>query len=196
MDDLINNIDIYRRIAMNSYDLYLKSEERLKKCHKNALVMGPDGIEFSYKLHIKMYEYAVQVVVFSALLLEAFANDFLIEKIGEKDFELLDKLEVKGKILIGTKMVTGKDFPKDKVAYNRMSKLISMRNKLVHAKSVDVNSSASKIYFEIDKKDMEDAMSAYKLVIEEIDRIDSSLKLKECYLLPDEKIRDWFYLHA
>lgn len=196
MDVLINNINVYRRIATNSYELYLECEEKLNECIKYAISMGPDGAEFSYKLHMKMYEYAVQTVVFSALLLEAFANDFLIEKIGAKDFELLDKLEVKGKILIGTKMVTGKDFPKDKIAYHRMSRLISMRNKLVHAKSVDSNSDASKIYFKIEKREMEDAISTYKLVIEEIDRLDSSLSLKECYLIPDEKIRDWYYIHA
>ena len=195
MDNMMmNNINVYRRISLNCYDSYLECEDKRKSC--NSIAMGKDGVEFGFKLRIKMYEFAVQTIVFSALTVEAFCNDFLITYLGKKDFELLDKLEIKSKILIGTKMVTGKDYPKDKVAFERILKLISMRNKLVHAKSVPVDSESSKILFEIEKGDLKEGLSSFVLVVKEIDELSPELKVKEKYISSDERLRDWYYINS
>lgn len=194
MNELMNNIDAYRRIALNCKDSYMRCEKNLNAC--NSISMGDDGIQFGYELHTKMYEYSVQALIFSALTVEAFANDFLVTNLGKKEFEMLDKLEVKGKILVGTKLVTQKEFPMDKEAYGKLHKLITLRNKLVHAKSVNIDSDASKIYFRIEKQDMEDAISTYELIIREIDSLKPELNIMEKYLTSDEKLRNWYYLHA
>lgn len=196
MGGLINNIDVYRRIALNCLESYTDCEKRIEQCKKHSLSMGPDGMEFRYQLETKKYEFAVQSIIFSALSLEAFVNDFLLENLGKSNFEALDKLEVKAKILIGTKMIIGKEFPKDMVAYQKLSKLISIRNKLVHAKSVNVDSDVAKILIEIEKKDIEEATLTYQSVIEEIDKLNPGLGIKDKYLLSDERLRNWYYLHA
>ena len=121
MGDLINNIDVYRRIALNCMDSYARCEKNMESC--NSMSMGDDGIQFRYELYKKMYELSTQIIVFSALAVEAFANDFLVSNLGKKEFEMLDKLEIKGKILIGTKLITQKDFPVDREAYSKLSKL-------------------------------------------------------------------------
>lgn len=194
MDNLINNFNVYRRIAINGMESYLECEEKKKIC--NSICMGDDGIQFGYELNTKMYEFAVQAIIFSALSLEAFANDFLVMNLGKSEFELLDKLDIKAKILIGTKMITKKSFSKEKDAYQKMLNLIRLRNKLVHAKSINTDSEAAEIYIKIAKEDIENAILTYKLVIEEIDSLAPYLKIKEEYLLPDEQLRSWYYIHA
>lgn len=195
MEDMVNNINVYRRIALNGLDEYYKCAERKRIC-STSFSMGDDGIQFGYELNTKMYEYAVQVIIFSALSLEAFANDFLLVNLGRNDYELLDKLDIKAKILIGTKMITQKRFTKDGNAYQKMKSLASLRNKLVHAKSVNANASAADIYIEIDTSEIENAVFTYKLVIEEIDRLAPQLKIRERYLVSDDELRDWYYLHV
>ncbi len=194
MGDLINNIDVYRRIALNCMDSYARCEKNMESC--NSMSMGDDGIQFRYELYKKMYELSTQIIVFSALAVEAFANDFLVSNLGKKEFEMLDKLEIKGKILIGTKLITQKDFPVDREAYSKLSKLISTRNKLVHAKSCVSGTDNSKIYFEIDKKEVEDAIETVELVIKEIANLKPELDLIKKYLIPDEKLRSWYYINA
>ena len=194
MRESVNNINTYRRIALNCRDSYQRCENNLKAC--NSISMGDDGIQFRYELYAKMYGYSVQALIFSALAVEAFANDFLMSNLGKKEFEMLDKLEIKGKILIGTKLVTQKEFPVDKDAYSKLHKLIVMRNKLVHAKSADIDSDASKIYLKIEKRDMEDAISTYELIIREIDSLKPDLKVIEKYFATDENLRNWYYLNA
>ena len=77
-----------------------------------------------------------------------------------------------------------------------MLNLIRLRNKLVHAKSINTDSEAAEIYIKIAKEDIENAILTYKLVIEEIDSLAPYLKIKEEYLLPDEQLRSWYYIHA
>lgn len=194
MDDLTNNINVYRRIVLNCMDSYRRCEENMKSC--NSICMGDDGIQFSYELHEKMYELSTQIIVFSTLAVEAFANDFLVSNLEKKDFEMLDKLDIKGKILIGTKLVTQKDFPTDRESYSKLLKLISVRNKLVHAKPYAAYSDSSKIYFRIDKKEVEDAIETFELIVKEISNLKPELNLIKNYLTPDEKLRTWYYLHA
>lgn len=175
-------------------DSYSRCEKNMDCC--NSFCMGDDGIQFRYELHKKMYELSVQIVVFSALAVEAFANDFLISNMGKKEFDMLDKLEIKGKILIGTKLITQKEFPMDKEAYSKLSKLISLRNKLVHAKTIDSDAESSKIYFRIDKKEIEDAIKTYELIIKEIAILKPELDLINKYIIPDDKLRTWYYINA
>ncbi len=192
---LINNITTYRRIVLNNYDYYCKCKNNINTIN-GSISMGPDGDKFFNKLLIKKYEFATQIIIFSALSIEAFINDYLIRYLDINYFNSLDKLEVKNKLVIGIRMVLNKDFPKDKKAYNYFSNLISLRNKLVHCKSFnfDFDNLIDNYLIEIDEKEIDHALQVYNLIIKELLVLQPDLD--ESYLKKNDDIRDWYYINS
>lgn len=192
---LMNNINVYRRIALNSYDDYCENEKKERQIN-STFSMGKDGIEYGYMLNMKKYECSVQVIVFSALSLEAFINDLLVKHLGNQLFECLEKLEIKNKIIIGCKMITQKDFPKDKQAYSALVNLIRLRNKLVHAKSKNPEAKSSDVLFLIKKQKLIESLRVYELVVKEIDDLNKDLGIINEYMNDKHELRSHYYLES
>jgi len=127
-------------------------------------------------------------IVFAAMCLEAFIFDYGASNRSNsfvKDH--IDKLEVPSKLLVLTELITGKPFPKDSQAYEKLKQLVKDRNKLIHFKSKGIPIG------ELDKvtawhdemnKYLKDAMyNAYETVTEVMKEMDKLHDNKTNYYL-------------
>lgn len=81
------------------------------------------------------------VVVFSAMTLEAFVNDYLAVCLSDDFFySNLDKLNIKQKIEVIYNIIWEIEFDKSEKLYNCIHNLIKERNEFVHSKSENFNS--------------------------------------------------------
>ncbi len=185
---LVSNIDKYRRTSRRNY---IKYHEVLKKIDElygvdNRWLLGNDFNEMSHELFDQRYTHQVTAIVFQAMAVEAFINEYAYLRLGKSYFESIDKLSALDKILIACKMITGKDFPKDRNAYNLLKKIIKLRNDLVHykAKEIDLDDEIKTI----SDTDFEEVMNAYDELVKELDLLDDNFEKK--YL---EKVADDFW---
>ncbi|SOC51446.1 hypothetical protein SAMN05421509_101302 [Chromohalobacter canadensis] len=80
---------------------------------------------------------AVQSIVFSAMCLEAFIYGYAEKHLGKSyTKQHIEKLNIESKYIIVPKLVTGKEIDKSGQAFEKLKKLISDRNKIVHFKSI------------------------------------------------------------
>ncbi|MFL1456386.1 hypothetical protein ACJO5Y_18245 [Marinobacter sp. GN3S48] len=87
-------------------------------------------------LEEKKEQAVVAPVISAAMCLEAFSYDYAATHLGDAyTRKHLEKLDVPSRLVIATKLVTGKDFPTDCSAYGNMKSVIKQRNSLVHFKS-------------------------------------------------------------
>lgn len=185
---LVSNIDKYRRTSRRNY---LKYHEVLKKIDElygmsGKWLLGNDFNEMSHELFDQRYTHQVTAIVFQAMAVEAFINEYTYLRLGKSYFESIDKLSALDKILIGCKMITGKDFPKDRKAYYLLKTIIKLRNDLVHykAKKIDLGDEIKTI----SDKEFVDVMDAYDELVKELDLLDDNFEKK--YL---EKVVDDFW---
>jgi len=81
-------------------------------------------------------KHRTSAIMFSVMCLESFIYDYAAEHFSDTYVKkYLDKLDLKAKWVVISKLVTGKDFPTDSQAFQGLLKLIEQRNKLVHYKS-------------------------------------------------------------
>jgi len=188
---------------INSYEKCCECEELLKKC--NSISMGEDRIKYELRLLDRHNEFCIQVIIFSALSIEAFINDYLFTYLGKKYFETLDKLDVKNKVILGVQMITNQDFSKESKAYFYLHKLITRRNELVHGKTYEVTidqllSDTQNIerkvsnLINIADSELNHAIEVYELVIKEISLLQPDLDKK--YFVKSEDLRDWYYINC
>lgn len=91
------------------------------------------------------------VVVFSAMALEAFVNNYLAVCLTDEFFySNLDKLNIKQKIEVIYNIIWEIEFNKSEKLYNCIHNLIKERNEFVHSKSKNFNSE----WLEKNKKDI------------------------------------------
>ncbi len=75
-------------------------------------------------------------IIFGAMCLEAFIYDYAAHNFSDTYVKkYLDKLDLKAKLVVIPKLVTGEHFPTDSQAFQGLQNLIEERNKLVHHKS-------------------------------------------------------------
>jgi len=83
-----------------------------------------------------MGELALVVVIFSALTLEAYINNYGISRLSRNYFSnYLDKLDLLAKWIVIPKVVTGKGLDPGSPAMQDLDWLVTLRNRLVHYKS-------------------------------------------------------------
>lgn len=186
---LVSNIEKYRRTSRRNYN---KFHEVLKKIDElynmpDRYLLGEDFNEMSHELYDQRFTHQVTAIVFQAMAVEAFINEYIYLRLGKSYFESVDKLSPLDKILIACKMITGKDFPKDRKAYLLLKTIIKLRNELVHfkAKEIDINDSIKTI----SDKEFEAVMDAYDELVKELDLLDDSFEKK--YL--EEVVEDFWH---
>jgi len=119
-------------------------------------------------------EQAAVIVVFLAMCLEVFLYDYAAENLGDKYIkEHLDKLDLKSKYVLFTKLVTGKDIDKSQEAYAKIIELSRLRNELVHFKSKTFKHAEDIHYKFSDKlaKGVVDSINVVILVMQELDEL-------------------------
>ena len=135
-------------------------------------------------------------ILFSAITIEAFINDYGFTYLGETCFKRLDKLSIKQKWIIIPKMVTGKYIGEENELnfisshyFEKLTKLFKLRDKMVHPKAnkMTIGNEIDDIYNLIFKaKDSLETVnilvSALKKIDEKVDiewlKADSSIKIK------------------
>ncbi|MBD2060490.1 hypothetical protein H6F88_31610 [Oculatella sp. FACHB-28] len=131
-------------IARENLDLALKCQETVDTLCKTLENLKGDDASCFYSQKLapvenKLSNYCVVTIVFSALAVEGYIYDYAARKLTDNFVEEhIDKLKVISKYIVVTKLVTGKDFPKDGKAYQMLKQLISNRNYIVHSKSANL----------------------------------------------------------
>lgn len=132
------------QIARENLTLALDCQETVNKLRKtlDGLVEFDREYFFSQELkpvEEKLANYCLITIVFSALAVEGYIYDYAARKLTDEFVdEHIDKLSVTSKLIVVTKLVTGKDFPKDGKAFCLLKELIKNRNKIVHNKSTNL----------------------------------------------------------
>lgn len=129
-------------------------------------------------LHEEQEMCFVTAVVFSAMSIESFINDYGAQRLGRRFFkDYLDRLDLAGKYLLLPRLATGKSPPRDgkNVAFPQLKALIELRNKLVHHKGqLFTLSEAIEQHF-VKERDAQQAVSTVMLVLNEISELDGNI---------------------
>lgn len=134
--------------------------------------------KYSYfiSLSAKKEEHLIKALTFGAMCLEAFIYDYAAHNFTDTYMKkYLDKLDVVSKWVVITRLITGKDFPRESKAFEDMKMVIKARNDFVHSKSMplpygEIEDFMTKVLPKL-KKDMKIEMhftglSPYEVVIE------------------------------
>lgn len=99
-------------------------------------VKTEEDVEYQALANAEIQRGAMVVVIFSALTLEAFINHYAIENVSKSYFdEHIDRLGPRSKWLLVPKLVKSSELPRDGQAYEGITKLFKLRDKLVHYKT-------------------------------------------------------------
>lgn len=117
----------YCEIAMESYYQAKKLHDIIKKEHY-ILSSVHDIFDMDKK--------SIITVVFSAMCLEAFINDYAAACLGDPDFyDNFDKLSTISKLQLIAKFIWKDDLDKSQAYYCRLKRLFKERDAIVHSKS-------------------------------------------------------------
>lgn len=130
------------QIARDNLALALKCLEEVNTLRETLKSL--EGHEADYFLNevigpveTKLSNYCSVTLVFSALGVEGYIYDYAARNLTDNFVDThLDKLDVVSKWVVIPKLVTGKDFPKDREAFSLLKQLVQHRNYIVHNKSV------------------------------------------------------------
>ena len=125
------NYGIYAKIAIDNYTI---AKELFTDLNKNQfIVMAADKDS-------TLEEKSIIAVVFSAMALESFFNDYAAWRLGDDlYYNTFDRLGVLEKFELIISVILKKDLDKSKSYYYRLKELIKHRNELVHNKSYSYN---------------------------------------------------------
>lgn len=120
---------MYCEIAIDAFYQVLLCEDEIKDKEYRLLDCG-------FELEHRLIQQSLITIVFSAMTIEAFFNDYAATMIGDDAFyENFDHLSVISKFVFISKFILNKDIDKSKVYYSRLKSLIRKRDSIVHSKS-------------------------------------------------------------
>lgn len=128
----INALDgMYSEIAMESY-FYAKKYHDILQENKYS--------GFCIYERTEMYKNIVKTVVFSAMAIESFLNDYAAACLGDAEFYVnFDKLSSLGKFQLIAKFILKSKVDKEQKYYFFLKTLFSLRDSYVHNKSTQLN---------------------------------------------------------
>lgn len=170
----------YYSVAYTSF-LEVKRLERERVRYQRTLAptgkeLTDDDIDFLAMNAAQQERSAIVTVVFSALTLEAFVNDYGISNSSRSYFKnYLDKLSVLSKWLLLPKLFVGKTFRTDGQTFQSLAELFRQRDKLVHFKSSikrlrDINEGDW-----VTDRNASDAVRTVREVVAKLKRLDGSV---------------------
>ncbi len=170
---------MYYKIAEDSEAEYWVQNEELERLE--SISIDEDEIERNHHAQMGAYKKrersAVVAITFAAMSLEAFFFDYAADVLGDNFVdEHLDKLDMKSKFIVYPRMVVGEGPNKGAQAYEQVSALQAIRNKLVHfkSKSFDLTdlSKASAHHDHLNhelKRGVESSTKSVRFVMKELD---------------------------
>ena len=130
----------YFEVALTNYEEVKKLKEEIedmtKKIRNKEKKLDDNHINSIADKNYLISNYAMVVVIFSALSLEAYINNYAINRLSKNYFtKYLDKLNPLAKWIIIPRITTGRQLDTGFKVIQDLSWLFSLRNDLVHYKS-------------------------------------------------------------
>jgi len=133
-------------------------------------------VDFQCWKNAQIQRAAMVSVVFSALTLEAFINDYGISNFSKTFFDTyLDRLSPTAKWMIIPRLKTGKQLDPQRPPIHKLSSLFKQRDKLVHHKTV--TKPVSEVFNKdwLDEKHSKESLSIVQLLVKELAEIDQTV---------------------
>jgi hypothetical protein len=139
-------------------------------------VKTDQDVDFVCRKNAQIQRSAMVSVIFSALTLEAFINDYGISNFPKAFFDKhLDRLSPVTKWIIIPKLKGGHQLEPTGPAIRKLGALFKQRDKLVHHKTVTTPVSEAFNKHWLDEKHSEEALSTVRLLVEELARVDQTV---------------------
>lgn len=156
-----------------------ESVKRLVSQREARPTIDDADVDFCCAKNAEIQRAAMVSLIFSALTLEAFINNYGIERFSRSYFDNhLDKLSSVSKWIIIPKLVTGKTIDSDSQPYEQLRRLFRRRDHLVHYKT------RKKRLSEINEEDVwvteeqsEEAVRGVTAILEELSGIDGTVSI-------------------
>lgn len=151
-----------------------KHVERLVSEREARKVKDDRDVDYVCEKNAAIQRSAMVSVIFSALTLEAFINNYAIERFSRSYFDNhLDKLNPVSKWVLVPKLITGKAIDTDGQPYERLKKLFKLRDRLVHYKTKRKKVSEMVLGEDwVTENHSEDAILTVESVLNELSTID------------------------
>lgn len=137
-------------------------------------------VDFHCAKNAEIQRAAMVSVIFSALTLEAFVNNYAIERFSRSYFDNhLDKLPTISKWIIIPKLFTGKELNSDSQPYECLKRLFKRRDRLVHYKTR--KKKLSEIYEEdiwVTEEQSAEAVATVEAVLKELSELDRTVSME------------------
>lgn len=176
---------MYCEMAMQSY----------YHAHKFYNVVQRHGYSYlAANEQFAMNKEIISTIIFSAMTIESFLNDYASACLGDTDFrEYFDKLSPEGKLVLIAKFIFKTDIDKEQAYYSYFKTLIKQRNEYVHNKSNELCNQESgenkcddnhidcdiptfdKSEIEMDIRKARDSIKGIKAIADYFDQYDSSV---------------------
>jgi hypothetical protein len=133
----------YLKIAARTFADFERDEAAyiaIQKKYPADSDIPPEEREPARLLASRVVDQAIQIIVFSAMVLEAAIYDYAATHLGDETAGQIDKLDVTTKYMLVPKLVTSESVLVGGIAYHALKTTVSARNKLVHWKSSSVDS--------------------------------------------------------
>jgi len=155
-----------------------KLVERLVVERNARQVKDDHDIDFICAKNAAIQRSAMVSVIFSSLTLEAFINNYAIERFSRNYFDNhLDKLSPVSKWILIPKLVTGNEINKDGQPYERLKNLFKHRDKLVHYKTKKKKiSEMTEDGDWVTENHSADALLTVKSILNELSKVDTSVE--------------------
>jgi len=145
---------------------------------RNARKVKDDrDIDFHCAKNAEIQRAAMVSIIFSALTLEAFINNYGIERFSRSYFDNhLDKLPAVSKWIVIPRLITGKEIELDTQPFEQLKRLFKRRDRLVHYKTR--KKKMSEIYEEdvwVTEEQSAEAVQTVVSIVEELSRIDKTV---------------------
>lgn len=135
---------LYLHFGDMAFEFAAKMEDLNKKVKESGdPAFGSSESMAHHQLGVQRDRMALATIVFAAMLVEAFINDYAAIALGQDFFDqYIDKMDLKAKWAVVPRLVSGRALASvenpGEGAINRLNQLIRARNFLVHYKSVDL----------------------------------------------------------
>ena len=186
VDDVPVPIEKHTVFYEVAYTSFLEAERLLKerKRYQRALVRGAkeetdDDRDFVATSIASEERAAVVTVIFSALALEAFINDYGLSRFAKGFFDKhLDRLDPTSKWVIFPRLAKGKGIATDGESFGLLSRLFHLRNRLAHFKSSKRRPSEMKRDDRIMMEHAKEALEAVERIVAELRRVDGTIDFR------------------
>lgn len=132
---LVSNF--YYRIALENserFTAYSNKVEQVLSSDKEDWMKDMESSDYRHQ----SLKCAVQSIVFSAMSLETFIYGYSEKHLGKRYTKKhVEKLNIESKFIVVPRLAVGKEIDKSGQGYEKLKKLISDRNKIVHFKSME-----------------------------------------------------------